>query len=318
MTIISTHGHITHKNCSSETFYKYYANLVAKQMNLPLDTIYERFLPMLYGCDAKAHVEAMEEAGIDKSFVMAVDWGMNEDVGEASWTIEEINKWVYEQTSEYPDKLYSLCAVDPRRGVKAINLVEKSIYDWEMRGVKLHPTAGYYPDDPKFFPLYEKCMELDIPICSHTAITINAPFMSKFADPIYLDTIAAKFPDLKIVMIHFGSLSYTMKCVEMMACRPNIYAEFSGYQAHAMTMPDNFLKTLRNILDAPSLLGPPIKNKLFFGTDWPYLETLMDQKSWVNWFINIPELAQSYDIKFKQREIKNILSKNAEKFFKLK
>ena len=33
---------------------------------------------------------------------------------------------------------------------------------------------------------------------------------------------------------------------------------------------------------------------------------------------NIPELAKDYGLKFKQREIKNLLGKNAEKFLKLK
>ncbi|MHA1723396.1 MAG: amidohydrolase family protein [Promethearchaeota archaeon] len=232
--------------------------------------------------------------------------------------MEEINRHIYEQAKEYPDKIYALCAVDPRRGEKAIQLVEKAIQEWGMKGVKFHPTAGYYPDNLAFYPLYETCVELDVPLCSHTATTINAPLMSKFAHPIYLDTIAAKFPDLKFLMIHFGSISYTMNCLEIMACRPNIFAEFSGYQAHATTMPDSFLKTLRYILDAPTLIGPPIREKLMFGTDWPYLESIMDQKTGVNWFKGIPELAESQNIKFKQREIKNILAKNAEKFFKLK
>jgi len=312
------HGHLFHKNHASDKFYEIYAKLIAKQMNLSIEQVRERVIPMLWACDINAHVEAMDEAGIDKAVVMAVDWGMNEDVGEAPWSIEEINKQVYEQVKEYPDKIHALCAVDPRRGEKAIQLVEKAVQEWDMKGVKFHPTAGYYPDDPAFYPLYEKCVELDIPLCSHTAATINAPFMSKFANPIYLDTVAAKFPDLKILMIHFGSLSYTMNCVEIMACRPNVHTEFSGYQAHATTMPDYFLKTLRYILDAPTLIGPPIREKLMFGTDWPYLETIMDQKTWVEWFNNIPQLAETLNIKFKQREIKYILAKNAEKFFNLK
>lgn len=316
--IISTHGHITHKNCSSDKFYEYYANLISKAMNLSKEVIYEKVLPLIYACNAEAHVQAMEEAGIDKSLIMAVDWGMNSDVGEAKWSIEEINEWVAKEAEQYPDKLYTLCAVDPRRGEKAVKLVEKAVTEWCMKGVKFHPTAGYYPDDPAFFPLYEKCVELDVPVCSHTAALINAPFMSKYADPIYLDTLAAKFPDLKILLIHFGSLSYTMKCVEIMVSRPNIYAEISGYQAQALIMPDSFLKTLRYIFDTPAFLGPAVKDRLMFGTDWPYLETFMDQKSWVEWVKNIPESAKEYGLKFKQREIKNLLGKNAEKFLKLR
>jgi predicted TIM-barrel fold metal-dependent hydrolase len=316
--IINTHGHIEHKNCSSAKGDEYTAKAISKMMKVPIDAVYKNVMPLMWGNNAEAHVKAMDEAGIDKSLIMAVDMGMNSDVGEARWTIEEKNEWVAKEAEQYPDKLYTLCAVDPRRGDKAIKLVEKAITKWGMKGVKFHPTAGYYPDDPEYYPLYEKCVELDVPVCSHTAALINAPFMSKYADPIYLDTLAAKFPDLKIQLIHFGSLSYTMKCVEIMAARPNVYADLSGYQAHALVMPDYFLKTLRYIFDTPAFLGTPLRERLMFGTDWPALETLMNQKTWVEWIQNIPETAQEYGLKFKQREIKNLLYRNAEKFFQLK
>jgi len=315
--IINIHGHIEHKNCSSDMSHEYLANLISKTMRVPKEKVYENVLPQLWACDADVHVKAMDEAGIDKSLIMAVDMGMNEDVGEAKWTIEEKNQWVVKQAEEYPDKLYTLCAVDPRRGEKAIKLVEKAVNEWGMKGVKFHPTSGFYPDDPAFYPLYKKCIELDVPVCSHTAATINAPFMSKYADPIYLDTIAAKFPDLIILAIHFGSISWTLKCTEIMASRPNIYAEFSGYQAQALLMPEHFLKNLRSILNAPGFLGPPIKDRLMFGTDWPALEILMNQKDWVDWFKNIPEKGKEFGLKFKRREIDNILGKNAERFLKI-
>ena len=316
--IISTHAHINHKNCSSDKADEYSANAFSKALNISKEVVYKNVLPLLWESNAEAHVKAMDEAGIDKSIIMTVDFGMNTDVGEARWTIEEKNEWVAKEAEQYPDKLYTLCAIDPRRGEKAIKLLEKAVTKWGMKGLKLHPTAGYYPDDPAFYPLYEKCVELDVPVCSHTAALISAPFMSKYADPIYLDTIAAKFPDLKILLIHFGSLSYTMKCVEIMASRPNIYAELSSYQAHALIMPDYFLKTLRYIFDAPAFLGKPLRERLMFGTDWPYLETIMDQKVWLEWIQNIPETAQEYGLKFKQREIKNLLYRNAEKFLQLK
>jgi predicted TIM-barrel fold metal-dependent hydrolase len=55
-----------------------------------------------------------------------------------------------------------------------------------------------------------------------------------------------------------------------------------------------------------------------FGTDWPYLENFMNQKMWVEWIQNIPEKVQEYGLKFKQREIKNILYRNAEQFLQFK
>ena len=305
------HGHLDHKNCSNDIMEKYSVKFHSTLMNVSEEVAYEKILPMLWSCNAETHVKAIEEAGIDKSVVMTVDFGMNKDVGEARWSIEEKNQWVAQQVSIYPDKLFALCAVDPRRGKKAIELVEKAVNEWGMIGVKFHPTAGYYPDNPDFYPLYDKCVELDVPVCSHTAATIGAPFMSKYADPIYLDTIAAKFPDLKILMIHFGSISWSYKCTELLFSRPNLYAEFSGYQAQAILFPENFLKLLRAVLNTP------LREKIMFGTDWPYMENFLNQKAWVEWFRNIPEKAQEYGLKFRKREIENILDKNAKKFLNI-
>jgi len=312
--VINLHAHLGHKNMQSDTLWNLSANYYSNLMGIPLETIRKQ-MAQFQNYDAKLFVEQMDAAGIDKALVMAVDFGMNPDVGEGPWSIEEINQWVVKQAEEYPDKLLTLCAIDPRRGERAIKLLEKAVQEWDMKGLKLHPTTGYYPDDPAFFPLYKKCLELDVPVYSHTAATIGPPFMSKYADPIYLDTIAAKLPDLKIVLIHFGSLSYHLKCAEIMFTRSNVYAELSGYQAQALLMPEYFLKNLRSIFDAPGI--KPHKDRLMFGTDWPMLEAIMDQKTWVDWIKNIPEKGKEYGLKFKQREIKKILNDNAKKFLNL-
>ena len=316
--VINIHGHIEHKNCNSLRGNEFTANFLSHVMNLPKEVIHEKFIPQFWSANAEAHVKAMEEAGIDKSVIMTVDQGLHPEIGEAMWSIEEKNKWVAEQAKQYPDKLYAMCAVDPRRGEKAISLVEKAILKWEMKGVKLHPTSGYYPDDPAFFPFYKKCVELEVPICSHCAAIIGPPLMSKYADPIYLDTIAARFPELKILMIHFGGFSWNNRCSEIMVARPNVYAELSGFQFGAVVMPELFLKTLKDILNMPSLYGTPVKDKIMFGTDWPAMEIILNQKAWVDWIRNIPQKGLEFGLKFKKREIENILTKNAEKFLDLK
>jgi hypothetical protein len=296
----------------SDSFWDFTAQSYSFSLNIPKEKVYEQLLPLFWASTAENYIKIADSADIEKTIIMGVDYGMSE-VGEAKWSVEELNKWVAEQTEQYPNKLTSLCAVDPRRGKEAINLVEKAVEEWGMKGVKFHPTAGYYPDDPKFFPLYEKCVELNVPLHSHTAATITAPMVSKYADPIYLDTIAAKFPELKIILVHFGSLSYTYKCAEIMGSRPNVYAEVSGYQAQALAMPEYFLKSLRNILNMPALLGKPLKDRIMFGVDWPYLETVMPIQKWVEWIKNIPEKAKEYGLKFSNREINKILSENAKK-----
>jgi uncharacterized protein len=314
--VINIHSHLAHKNMWSDKFWDFIAANYSSALGMPKEAVYQNLLPMFWASDAENYVKVMDEAGIKKTIVMGVDYGMSE-VGEANWSIEEMNQWVAKQADEYSDKLKALCAVDPRRGEKAIELIEKAVQEWGMIGVKFHPTSGFYPDDPQFYPLYEKCVELSVPLHSHTAVTISSPMVSKYADPIYLDTIAAKFPELKIILVHFGSLSYTLKCAEIMGSRSNVYAELSGYQIQAYSMPEYFLKTLRGVLNMKALLGAPLKERIMFGTDWPYLETALDSKEWVQWVKDIPEKGKQYGLTFTQEEINNILNENAQNILKL-
>ena len=60
------------------------------------------------------------------------------------------------------------------------------------------------PNDKFYFPLYIKCIELDILFCTHAGHA--GPLMpSDPGRPIpYLDKIALIFPELKIVAGHIG------------------------------------------------------------------------------------------------------------------
>lgn len=307
------HSHLIHKNMWSEKIFSSSIKLIAKALNQPIEFVEKTMLPQITDANVNRYVKELDNAGIDKALVMGVDFGLS-PAGEAKWSVEEMNRWVADQVNEYPDKLKALCAVDPRRGEKAVELVEKAITEWGMVGVKFHPTAGFYPDDPNFFPLYEKIVELGVPLHSHSSL-FSVPMMSgKFADPIYLDGIAANFPELKIVLIHFGGFEWITKCITLMSARSNIYAEFSGHQSTVNYWEKRFIEDLNSILNMVGVTSGAFKDKIFFGTDWPLLETVLDSKRFVDWFKNVPEKAKEYGIKIKQRDIRKILGDNAQKF----
>ena len=66
-----------------------------------------------------------------------------------------------------------------------------------------------------------------------------------------------------------------------------------------------------------SLFGKPLKERIMFGTDWPYFTYAMEDKVWVEWIKNIPETAKKYNLNFTDEEIKKILGLNAKKILKL-
>jgi predicted TIM-barrel fold metal-dependent hydrolase len=59
----------------------------------------------------------------------------------------------------------------------------------------------YPPTDAVYFPLYTKCCELDLPLCMNTGIP-GPPLPAEPQDPIHLDRVCYRFPELKLCMIH--------------------------------------------------------------------------------------------------------------------
>jgi len=319
--LINVHGHLLPRNVWSDKHWDLLASQVASSLNLPKETVFEQMLPQIWNIDAERLVEVMDSAGIDKAMIMGVDFGMSW-VGEAPWSVEEMNHYIAKQVEEYPDKLAGICGVDPRRGERAIKILEKAVEEWGMVAVKIWPVTGFYPDDREFWPFYEKCVELGVPVHSHTASVIFPGQESKWADPIYLDGVASHFPDLKIVMVHFGAPNWTYKCVGIMSGRPNVYVEISGHQTFAAAMPQRWLSDLRYYLNIPSVsAGRSIGDRIMFGTDWPLGVQLaligLSEEVWVDWVKKIPEKGKEYGLKFTQEEVKKILSDNAKKIHKL-
>jgi predicted TIM-barrel fold metal-dependent hydrolase len=59
----------------------------------------------------------------------------------------------------------------------------------------------YPPSDAVYYPLYTKCCELDLPLCVNTGIP-GPPIPGEVQNPIHLDRVCVRFPELRLCMIH--------------------------------------------------------------------------------------------------------------------
>lgn len=80
----------------------------------------------------------------------------------------------------------------------------------------------------------------------------------KYSNPIYLDDVAADFPDMPIVMAH-PAFPWQEEQLAVAVHKPNVYIDMSGWS------PKYFPKIF--IQYANSLL----KHKMLFGSDWPVI-----------------------------------------------
>ena len=82
-------------------------------------------------------------------------------------------------------------------------------------------------DDKKWFPIYAKCVELDIPICITTGVPgPRVPMLCQKTE--LLDEVCWFFPELKLVTRH-GCEPWEELAVKLMLKWPNLYYSTSAF-----------------------------------------------------------------------------------------
>ena len=84
-------------------------------------------------------------------------------------------------------------------------------------------------------------------------------FKIKYANPIYLDDVAADFPGLTIIGAH-PSWPWQDEMLAIAMHKPNVYMDLSGWS------PRYFPPVLVQYLKGP------LKHKFIFGTDYPFIK----------------------------------------------
>jgi predicted TIM-barrel fold metal-dependent hydrolase len=150
------------------------------------------------------------------------------DVGVVS--IEEMNYRSCEIAAGSGGRIVSFCGVDPRRR-GAVELLRKAVEEWGAKGLKLYPTNGFYPDDAELcYPLYEVVMEFGLPVLLHQGHSGRGQ-KSKFGHPMYVDAVAADYPELPLVLGHSGRWEgWSREAFAVAIYKTNVYLDLSLWQ----------------------------------------------------------------------------------------
>lgn len=208
--------------------------------------------------DLKGLVEAMERAGVTRSFLLAMDCEGSGD--EALRTLTVPNEAVAEATREHPDLFVGFGSVDPRRGDRAVTGVEE-VARLGLAGLKFHAsTVETYPNDEALmFPLYRRAQDLGLRVIHHTGTTALGRCRIRYARPLYLDDVAQAFPDLRILAAHFG-WPWMDECFAVLMRHRNVYMDLSGWAPRYL--PDALV----------SMASGPFKDRTLVGSDFPMLD----------------------------------------------
>ena len=176
------------------------------------------------------------------------------------------NEEVAESAAQHADIAIPFASIDPARGKMGVREARRLIKDFGVRGFKFHPIIqGFFPNDHDAYPLYEVIAEAGLPALFHSGQTGIGAGMAggaglrlKYGNPLYLDDVAADFPDMPIISAHPG-VPWQDEQLSVALHKPNVYIDLSGWS------PKYFEPKL--VQYANTLL----KHKVLFGSDNPVI-----------------------------------------------
>jgi len=272
-----------------------------------------RMLQGLDDPDGSRSVKWMDTFGVDAALFVVLD--LAHVYGEEAPTpIDQINFRFSEIAKMQPGRLYPLCGVDPRRA-GAAGLLKKAVREWDMAGLSLFPSAGFSPDDPACFPLYEACIELGVPALIQCS-PHPPPMRSSFGRPINFDEIGCRYRELPVIMgrsgIFTGFGGWLDEAIGVACTKPNFYLDLSEWQSFgALEDEEHLTKTLIRMKRA---MGA---ERIVWGSDGPVTWQPERDARCISFFKELPESAPKYGGKFTPEEVDLILGGNLQRIFKI-
>lgn len=137
-------------------------------------------------------------------------------------------RWTLDAVQQHPDRFGLSVRVDAEQGIRAVRHLENMVRNDGARALRIVPYRdGKRASHRSYFPLYAKCIELEIPV----TITVGMPLVQRpgmVQNPKHLDKVCAFFPELVVVSAH-GGAPWTALLVQLLRTWPNLYHMLSAY-----------------------------------------------------------------------------------------
>ena len=236
------------------------------------------------GMSMAAFVKRMDDAGVEVGVVGRV---LNAELAQ-------INR-------DYPGRFFSLASISPYDGMRGVREFERLVREEGLHGLRVASLFSRLPaSDRRYYPLYAKCVELDVPVRIYTAMSYANDRSYDLGHPRHLDQVASDFPELRIVA-GLSGWPWVNEMVALLRRHPNLHADTASHH------PRYF-----------GVAGSGWEMFMQFGN------TLLQDKimvglSWEQFGLSFEQLIELYSaLPLKEKVLEKWLYGNAEKFLRLK
>jgi hypothetical protein len=193
-------------------------------------------------------LEEMDEHGVERAILM-------DNLTTPSITAR---KFVVERPDKFSLAVGGINLLRPVVGLAELAVLHQTMpVSYTAVGPSFWGDGQYPPSDAVYYPLYAKCAELGLPLCINTGIP-GPPIPGDVQNPIHLDRVCVRFPELKLCMMH-GADPWWDTAIRLLLKYQNLRLMTSAWSPKRL--PESLLHYMRT-------RG---KNKVIFASDWPVL-----------------------------------------------
>jgi len=205
--------------------------------------------------------KAMENAMTEGEFIQTL-----EDAGVTYACIGTGRFASVEHTAElakkYKNKLIPWCRISPHLGVAGVRELETCVKELGIRGLEVSTfRERLYANDKKYYPLYTKCVELNIPARIYTTMNYATDRAMDIGRPIYLDEVARDFPELTIIA-GLGDWPWVPELVGLARRHQNIYIDLAAHR------PKNIAKQGSGFEMLLQFGNTHLQDRMLFASSW--------------------------------------------------
>jgi uncharacterized protein len=209
-----------------------------------------------------AFLYEMDAAGIEKSVLLPLDCSTAFHCKiPSNETIAELVK--------NNQRFIGFASVDPnsKTAEKELN---HAITQLGLKGLFLDPAIQRFGIDSKetAYPLYQLCLDLDIPVLIHCGLNWSPKSLAKFANPLDVEGVAQAFPELKIVISNLGWPWYREATMLAMKYR-NIYLDTSVMGSGT---PKEMFSHLVGTLIGKGMFERNLHFQIIYGSNFPRVD----------------------------------------------
>lgn len=140
------------------------------------------------------------------------------------------NEYIAGLVKQYPDRLVGIAGIDVGGEFgDPIAATKKAIIELDMRAIHIQPTRSAlrtHADDRRLYPLYELCVELDVPV-----VYMTSPYSGPSIEdthPKFIQKVAVDFPKLNLICGH-GCWPYINEIIGVAFKHSNVYVAPDAY-----------------------------------------------------------------------------------------